>query len=175
MEKIAVRHNCGHVIVHSAHGDTMQIARFASQLLRQACRDCQYDRARSYADIWGLPAVSWGSDRQRSWAEVVRARILREIDECMPNPRPVEQEAIRQLAQCDRARYWISRRNVDPAALVEAWARSISRKSNFGVPQREGASMGGPGSNIRRDARFSSPIRWVRTLIAAVANGMGYR
>lgn len=169
MEKVAIRHTCSHLVIHHAHGDPSAVSRYASQLTRQECPDCQWRHAREYARARGLPDVTWGSDRQIAWAEVIRARVLQEIDRCMTEPQPAQREAVEQLARCARARYWISRRRVDPAVLVEAWARP-RRETRTAISNHQRKALGADAIGTRDgwQAINTKAARWCRTLVAIV-------
>lgn len=125
MATISVVHTCKHTADHRAGGGPLERASYAARLAAQLCPECETAEARAWASKRGLPTLAWGSDRQMAWAEVIRARVMREIDQFLTEPSEVEREAIRRLGACTRSRYWISRQHVDPAALVAAWARNV--------------------------------------------------
>jgi hypothetical protein len=116
-----ITRRCGHdetiqIYGPNAHGERKERAEWESGRL---CRDCfrvaQPAEQAELAYELGLPEISEGSQRQRAWAEALRATAVKELGERVREP------AVREvlLALTD-ARWWIDQRGREADAVDEA-------------------------------------------------------
>ena len=84
MAKYQITHRCGHTVDHNLTGNLAACKSQVEWRGRQDCDECgkAYATAAAKAanEANGLPALE-GSEKQIAWAETIRAKFAREIDE----------------------------------------------------------------------------------------------
>ena len=80
MAKYTIQHRCGHEEEVKLFGKEKERQWKIGKMEEEDCLECQNKQAAEENAEEGLPALE-GSDKQVAWAETIRARFLRRIEE----------------------------------------------------------------------------------------------
>lgn len=117
---ITITHRCGHIITRREGGTKESRDRLAARLRQQDCEDCiRFKGGREVLLVDDtesvLPALRTGSDAQIAWAVKIRRKFLTAmLENRLTGFNPVE-----WMQFLTDAKWWIDRRNLNPAELVE--------------------------------------------------------
>jgi hypothetical protein len=119
MAKYDVNHICGHTTTLELFGKEDARRYTVSQAAQQDCSACKTTAANAAALVAGLP-VLLGSDKQVSWGQDIRAKILAKVDAMVFTESTAERslKLVAQLRAKDNAKFWIDNRNLSALELL---------------------------------------------------------
>lgn len=138
MAQYTVTHKCGHEVVHRLYGPSRQREWRLKKLAEELCPACEEaERAKRNAEAaarnreMGLPPLT-GTEKQVAWAESIRARIMKELDDELAAGLAAGEQITEEgqmlidtlMAQTE-ARWWIDARHFSIRSLMELLAEQI--------------------------------------------------
>ena len=121
MGKYDLEHACGHPGQANLRGATQERQRKLEYIQSKDCPECRNSRAAAANAAAGFPALE-GTQRQTSWAESIRKRL---IDAGATEQETQHHPALAALTQIQEASWWIENRRKNAAELLEAIALQI--------------------------------------------------
>lgn len=135
MAQYDITYQCGHVIREQLYGKTSERQRRMEDAQYRLCPECyraeQIAKATEANESAGLPALT-GSEKQITWAEQIRAKLMAELAEmeaaaAKSNGTEAQKQQLADAAATLRAKasaaYWIDSRELTARALIVAIIR----------------------------------------------------
>lgn len=135
MAQYDTKYQCGHVIHEQLYGKTSERQRHMEDAQYRLCPACyraqQLAQATVANEAAGLPALT-GSEKQITWAEQIRAKLMAELTEmeaiaAKSNGTETQKQQLADAASVLRAKesaaYWIDSREQTARALIVAIIR----------------------------------------------------
>jgi hypothetical protein len=135
MAQYDITYQCGHIIHEQLYGKTSERQRHMADAQYRLCPECyraqQLAKATEANEAAGLPALT-GSEKQITWAEQIRAKLMAELAEMeamavKSNGTEAQKQQLADAAATLRAKasaaYWIDSREQSARALIVAIIR----------------------------------------------------
>ena len=127
MAKYNITHVCGHVSVENIGGPEKDRLPQVKRIQNRPCAECARaettKRAAEASHEAGLPALS-GSEKQISWAEAIRVKMLSDADAFiakLPQDDPRTKKVHAAIRAQAEAKFWIDNRDADIRAVIKSF------------------------------------------------------